>query len=51
MGQIITLLHESGEWAFLLGTFLYGMAFAGDLVISKYSGSGGSAGSGRIASS
>ncbi|MCI0622662.1 MAG: hypothetical protein L0387_13550 [Acidobacteria bacterium] len=38
MGQIITLLHESGEWAFLFGTFLYGMAFAGDVVLSKFFG-------------
>jgi hypothetical protein len=51
MGQIIALLHESVEWAFLFGTFLYGMAFAGDLVFSKFFEPGDSAGRGKIASS
>lgn len=51
MGQIVTLLRESSEWAFLLGTFLYGMAFAGDLAFSKLFASGEAASPGKVRSS
>jgi hypothetical protein len=35
MDRMITLFHESTEFAFFLGTLLYAMFFAGDLLVSR----------------
>jgi hypothetical protein len=36
MEEMMTLFQESAEFAFFLGTFLYAMCFAGDLLISRH---------------
>ncbi len=36
MDKMMTLFCESAEYAFFLGTLLYGMFFVGDLLISKF---------------
>ena len=41
MEKMITLFNESAEFAFFLGTFLYGICFAGDLLVSRFARPGG----------